>query len=122
MFQMLDGVRVVELGHILLAPYATQFLGDLGAQVVKVEPPTGDIFRHFPMRSIYPDFDFALQYAFEFDTRGKQSIVTSAPTPCRIISASDMNETEEPVAILRTPALQWRMPSRMRPTVSSTEM
>ena len=42
---MLDGVRVVELGHILLAPYATQFLGDFGADVIKVEAPEGDYYR-----------------------------------------------------------------------------
>lgn len=45
MFRMLDGVRVVELGHILLAPYATQFLGDFGADVIKVEAPEGDYYR-----------------------------------------------------------------------------
>ncbi len=45
MFQMLDDVRVVELGHILLAPYATQFLGDFGADVIKVEAPEGDYYR-----------------------------------------------------------------------------
>ena len=45
MFQMLDGVRVVELGHILLAPYATQFLGDFGADVIKVEALDGDYYR-----------------------------------------------------------------------------
>ncbi len=45
MFQMLDGVRVIELGHILLAPYATQFLGDFGADVIKVEAPDGDYYR-----------------------------------------------------------------------------
>ncbi|MBB05681.1 MAG: CoA transferase [Pseudooceanicola sp.] len=45
MFNMLDGVRVVELGHILLAPYAAQFLGDFGADVIKVEAPDGDYYR-----------------------------------------------------------------------------
>ncbi|MCR5860305.1 CaiB/BaiF CoA-transferase family protein [Mesorhizobium sp. J428] len=45
MFHLLDGVRVVELGHILLAPYATQFLGDFGADVIKVEAPEGDYYR-----------------------------------------------------------------------------
>ncbi len=45
MYGFLDGVRVIELGHILLAPYATQWLGDLGADVVKVEAPEGDYYR-----------------------------------------------------------------------------
>ena len=45
MLKLLDGVCVLELGHILMAPYATQFLGDLGADVIKVEPLTGDLYR-----------------------------------------------------------------------------
>jgi len=42
----LEGVRVVEFGHYIAAPAATQVLGDLGADVVKVEPPTGDQARN----------------------------------------------------------------------------
>ncbi|PRX46679.1 crotonobetainyl-CoA:carnitine CoA-transferase CaiB-like acyl-CoA transferase [Prauserella shujinwangii] len=38
----LAGVRVVEFGHYIAAPAATQSLADLGAEVVKVEPPGGD--------------------------------------------------------------------------------
>lgn len=38
---MLDGIRVVSFTHFLQGPSATQLLADLGAQVVKVEPPTG---------------------------------------------------------------------------------
>jgi len=42
----LAGVRVVELGSFITAPYASQLLGDLGAEVVKIErPPAGDPFR-----------------------------------------------------------------------------
>jgi crotonobetainyl-CoA:carnitine CoA-transferase CaiB-like acyl-CoA transferase len=38
----LAGVRVVEFGHYIAAPAATQLLADLGAEVIKVEPPSGD--------------------------------------------------------------------------------
>ncbi len=38
----LEGIRVVEFGHYIAAPAATQVLRDLGAEVVKVEPPAGD--------------------------------------------------------------------------------
>ncbi len=43
----LDGVLVVELGNLIAAPYATMLLSDLGARVIKVETPDGDLGRQF---------------------------------------------------------------------------
>jgi crotonobetainyl-CoA:carnitine CoA-transferase CaiB-like acyl-CoA transferase len=42
----LAGVTVVDLSQFVLGPYATQTLGDLGADVIKIEEPTGDRQRH----------------------------------------------------------------------------
>lgn len=43
----LAGVRIVDLTTIILGPYATQILGDMGADVIKVEAPgAGDLMRH----------------------------------------------------------------------------
>jgi crotonobetainyl-CoA:carnitine CoA-transferase CaiB-like acyl-CoA transferase len=41
----LDGLRVIELGGQIASPYATKLLAELGADVLKVEPPDGDPLR-----------------------------------------------------------------------------
>lgn len=66
----LAGVRVVDLTRVLAGPFATQVLGDLGAEILKVEPPDrGDETRHFP-----PHRDGESHY-FVSINRNKRSLV-----------------------------------------------
>ncbi len=48
----LEGVRIIDMSTVLMGPFATQILGDYGADVIKIEPPAGDVMRTGgPMRS-----------------------------------------------------------------------
>jgi CoA:oxalate CoA-transferase len=64
----LDGIRVLDLTRVLAGPFCTALLGDLGAEVIKVETPGGDDYRHVP------PFDEETGGLFLLLNRGKKSI------------------------------------------------
>ncbi|TCP45046.1 formyl-CoA transferase [Tamaricihabitans halophyticus] len=70
----LKGVRVLDLTAMLAGPYTTMLLADLGAEVVKVEPPDGDLTRYAgPFRA--DDTEDGLAGYFQSVNRGKRSLV-----------------------------------------------
>jgi len=69
----LQGVKVIEMGVWVAGPAATGLMADWGADVIKVEPPTGD-----PQRFVFGALGVADQKGvppFEIDNRGKRSVV-----------------------------------------------
>jgi crotonobetainyl-CoA:carnitine CoA-transferase CaiB-like acyl-CoA transferase len=44
----LSGIRVLDLSSYIAAPYGCALLADQGAEVIKIEPPSGDTLRHYP--------------------------------------------------------------------------
>jgi crotonobetainyl-CoA:carnitine CoA-transferase CaiB-like acyl-CoA transferase len=91
MFDLLRGMKVVDLTSILLGPYATQLLGDFGADIVKVEPPNGDLFR-----SARPGHSEKMGAGFLNCNRNKRSIVIDLTRPegvsalHRLVSTADV--------------------------------
>ena len=72
----LRGIRIIDLTSYLLGPFATQLLGDMGADVVKVEPPEGDL-----VRSIGPTVSPGMGSIFQQNNRNKRSIVLDLKQP-----------------------------------------
>ncbi len=73
---MLEGIRVIDLSLNIAGPNATQILGDLGADVIKVEPPGGD-----PARKWGPPFWSGEAPLFLAFNRNKRSIVLDLKNP-----------------------------------------
>jgi CoA:oxalate CoA-transferase len=66
----LSGIRILEIGHMLAGPYCGLLLGDLGADVIKIEPPSGDIARNVSPNFIGPHNEY-----FASLNRNKRSVV-----------------------------------------------
>ncbi len=66
----LSGIKIIDITTVVMGPYATQVLGDLGAEIIKVEAPDGDNTRHVgPMR--HP----GMGHMFLHLNRNKKSVV-----------------------------------------------
>ncbi|MFZ0715645.1 CaiB/BaiF CoA transferase family protein [Mycobacterium sp.] len=71
----LDGLVVLDFSQIVAGPLAAMVLGDLGARVIKIEPPSGDAARQLGSRAAE-----GYQGMFESFNRGKESIVLDLRT------------------------------------------
>src|SRR5262249_52847358 len=72
----LDGVVVLDLSHALAGPFASTMLGDYGAEIIKIEPPGGEIARHWG-----PPFYGSEAAYFVNLNRNKKSVVLDLKQP-----------------------------------------
>jgi len=88
---VLRGVRVVEFSQLIAAPFCGLTLADLGAEVIKVEPPAGDAMRQFP-----PYLADGRPAQFCALNRGKRGVVADLSQPdgralaARLIARADV--------------------------------
>lgn len=89
-FRPLAGVRVLDFSKILAGPLCTQYLADLGAEVIKVEPPGGDDTRAWP-----PFDDDHVGAIFTAVNRNKRSIVLDLRDPAGLAIAHGLARTAD---------------------------
>jgi crotonobetainyl-CoA:carnitine CoA-transferase CaiB-like acyl-CoA transferase len=73
----LKGLIVADFTQLAQGPWATQMLGDMGADIIKIEPPQGDWFRHYAYGNLYPQGE---SISFICFNRNKRSIVLDLKT------------------------------------------
>ena len=71
----LSGIRILEVGHVLAGPFCSMILADLGADVIKIEPPAGDM-----ARNITGNFTGRYNDYFASINRNKRGIVLDLAT------------------------------------------
>lgn len=96
----LEGIRVLEIASMIFGPVAGQYLGDMGAGVIKLEPPEGDL-----TRSIGPRRSPKMGAFFLTSNRSKRSIVVDLKRPQGLeILRKLVAKTDVLLHSMRTPA------------------
>jgi len=121
MTPILDGVRVVDFGRYIAGPFCAAMLADLGAEVIRVEPPKGAEDRW--LMPLSPGGEGALYLQ---SNRGKQSLTLDTMKPegravmDRLITSAEVVIANAPPAALAQMGLEYERLQNLRPDVILT--
>jgi len=97
--RLLDGLRVIDAANFIAGPVATTVMADFGADVVKIEPPSGDVYR---VRGVgYPPSLY--NFPWIIDNRSKRSVAIDLRTQDgqsvlhRLVRSADVFVTNAPL-------------------------
>jgi CoA:oxalate CoA-transferase len=73
--RMLDDIRILDFSHVYFGPYTTLILADMGADVIKIEPPWGEVAR------LYPPLFGGMSSVFLYFNRNKRGLTLNLKDP-----------------------------------------
>jgi len=116
---LLAGLKVIDAASFIAGPVATTILADLGADVVKVEPPDGDPYRHRTAGPGVPESPY--NYRWIVDNRTKRGIALDLRQPegrevlCRLIERADVFVTNTPLDSRERLRIRWEDLNHLNP-------
>ena len=118
----LQGVRVVDLSRILSGPFCTLLLADMGAEVIKIEPPTGDPLRQ---QGVIVE---GLSWYFAACNRNKRSVVLNLRSAGgrealrRLVATADVVVDNFRPGVLVDMGLDWPSVAALQPGIIQTSI
>jgi formyl-CoA transferase len=109
---LFEGLKVLDVASWIAAPAAAAMLGDLGADVIKIEPPeVGDAYRNYYQMPPSPTSD--INFTWALDNKNKRSIALNLKSESgkaileQLVRACDVYITNQPLSMRRSLGLMW---------------
>jgi crotonobetainyl-CoA:carnitine CoA-transferase CaiB-like acyl-CoA transferase len=116
----LEGIRVIDFSHFIAGPFATMILADMGAEVIKIEPPgRGDDLRRYPPL----DKDLGLGAPFLWTNRNKRSVALDLKSPTAVqivrelIATADVIVENFSTGVMERFGLDYQSCRKIRPQI-----